>query len=97
MTIGGVYYYAKTNPVFFRQAMRTPQRLLAEGQSDGCGLCGHSSGGSLALHAAASGLVSGLALWETPLAPPDSGARQLSDDLRGSSKSVISTAPSPSI
>ena len=50
----------------------------------GAVLCGHSSGGSLALHAAASGLpISGLALWETPLAPPDSGARQLSDDLRG--------------
>lgn len=51
---------------------------------DGVVLCGHSSGGSLALHAAASGLpVAGLALWETPLAPPGSGAQQLSDDLRG--------------
>jgi len=38
-------------------------------------LCGHSSGCSIALHAAAHGLpVTGLALWEAPLAPPGSGA-----------------------
>jgi len=34
MAIGGVHYYEKTNPVFFRQAMRTLERLLAEGESD---------------------------------------------------------------
>ena len=38
-------------------------------------LCGHSSGCSIAPYAAAHGLpVSGLALWEAPLAPPGSGA-----------------------
>lgn len=30
MAIGGVHYYEHTNPVFFRQAMRTLERLLAE-------------------------------------------------------------------
>lgn len=30
MAIGGVRYYEQTNPVFFRQAMRTLERLLAE-------------------------------------------------------------------
>ncbi|WP_010204337.1 alpha/beta fold hydrolase [Salinibacterium sp. PAMC 21357] len=51
---------------------------------DGVVLCGHSSGGSLALYAAASGLpVAGLALWETPLAPPNGGSRELADSLRG--------------
>ncbi|GAB2640846.1 alpha/beta fold hydrolase [Nocardia goodfellowii] len=40
-------------------------------------LCGHSSGCSLALAAAVRGLaVTGLALWEAPLGPPDSGARE---------------------
>lgn len=38
-------------------------------------LCGHSSGCSIALRAAVSGLpVTGLALWEAPFAPPGSGA-----------------------
>ena len=46
-------------------------------------LCGHSSGCSLSLFAAANGVpVTGLALWEAPLAPPGSGARELADDLR---------------
>ena len=46
-------------------------------------LCGHSSGCSLSLFAAANGLpVAGLALWEAPLAPPDSGASELADELR---------------
>ena len=46
-------------------------------------LCGHSSGCSLSLLAAARGLpVAGLALWEAPLAPPNSGARELADELR---------------
>jgi pimeloyl-ACP methyl ester carboxylesterase len=46
-------------------------------------LCGHSSGCSLALLAAARGLpVSGLALWEAPLAPPDSGGSEWADQLR---------------
>ncbi|MEV0245530.1 alpha/beta hydrolase [Nocardia sp. NPDC050712] len=40
-------------------------------------LCGHSSGCSIALAAAVRGLaVDGLALWEAPLGPPDSGARE---------------------
>ncbi|PPL18655.1 alpha/beta fold hydrolase [Microterricola pindariensis] len=40
-------------------------------------LCGHSSGCSIALAAAARGLpVAGLALWEAPLGPPDGGARE---------------------
>lgn len=30
MAIGGVHYYEHTNPVFFQQAMRTLERLLAE-------------------------------------------------------------------
>jgi len=48
-------------------------------------LCGHSSGCSLALMAAsgdAAATVTGLALWEAPLAPPDSGAREWADDIR---------------
>lgn len=40
-------------------------------------LCGHSSGCSIALAAAVRELpVDGLALWEAPLGPPDSGARE---------------------
>lgn len=40
-------------------------------------LCGHSSGCSIALAAAASGLpVDGLVLWEAPLGPQDGGARE---------------------
>ena len=40
-------------------------------------LCGHSSGCSISLRAAVAGLpVDGLALWEAPLAPPDSGGRE---------------------
>ncbi|AMB58648.1 alpha/beta fold hydrolase [Microterricola viridarii] len=40
-------------------------------------LCGHSSGCSIALAAAARGLpVTGLALWEAPLGPQDGGARE---------------------
>jgi pimeloyl-ACP methyl ester carboxylesterase len=46
-------------------------------------LCGHSSGCSLALLAAARGIpVSGLALWEAPLAPPHSGASEWANQLR---------------
>lgn len=46
-------------------------------------LCGHSSGCSLSLMAAAKGVpVTGLALWEAPLAPPNSGANELADELR---------------
>ncbi|PWC06625.1 alpha/beta fold hydrolase [Mycetocola zhujimingii] len=46
-------------------------------------LCGHSSGCSISLLAAIRGLpVAGLALWEAPLAPPDSGAREWADELR---------------
>lgn len=37
-------------------------------------LCGHSSGSTIALAAAARGVeVAGLVLWETPLRPPESG------------------------
>ncbi|WP_194815052.1 alpha/beta fold hydrolase [Nocardia sp. XZ_19_385] len=40
-------------------------------------LCGHSSGCSIALAATVRGLaVDGLALFEAPLGPPDSGARE---------------------
>ncbi|MEV6278494.1 alpha/beta hydrolase [Nocardia sp. NPDC051832] len=40
-------------------------------------LCGHSSGCSIALAAAVRGLaVDGLALFEAPLGPPDSGGRE---------------------
>lgn len=40
-------------------------------------LCGHSSGCSISLRAAATGLpVDGLALWEAPLGPEDGGARE---------------------
>jgi pimeloyl-ACP methyl ester carboxylesterase len=46
-------------------------------------LCGHSSGCSLALFAATHDVpVAGLALWEAPLAPPDSGSQELADELR---------------
>jgi pimeloyl-ACP methyl ester carboxylesterase len=46
-------------------------------------LCGHSSGCSLALLAAARGVpVAGLALWEAPLAPPHSGGSELAAQLR---------------
>jgi pimeloyl-ACP methyl ester carboxylesterase len=45
-------------------------------------LCGHSSGCSIALYAAAQGVpVAGLALWEAPLAPPDSGAREWAAEI----------------
>jgi pimeloyl-ACP methyl ester carboxylesterase len=45
-------------------------------------LCGHSSGCSIALAAAARGLpVDGLALWEAPLGPQDGGARQWADEV----------------
>lgn len=48
---------------------------LIEVAGGGAVLCGHSSGCSIALKAAVSGLpVTGLALWEAPLAPPGSGA-----------------------
>lgn len=47
-------------------------------------LCGHSSGCSLAMLAAARGLpVAGLTLWEAPLAPPHSGADAFADEIRG--------------
>ncbi|HEY5821299.1 MAG TPA: alpha/beta hydrolase [Propionibacteriaceae bacterium] len=40
-------------------------------------LCGHSSGCSIALKAATSGLaVNGLVLWEAPLGPEDGGAEE---------------------
>ncbi|GGE90701.1 alpha/beta fold hydrolase [Mycetocola zhadangensis] len=46
-------------------------------------LCGHSSGCSISLLAAARGLpIAGLALWEAPLAPPHSGADDFADELR---------------
>ncbi|SIO26668.1 alpha/beta fold hydrolase [Agromyces cerinus] len=45
-------------------------------------LCGHSSGCSISLRAAVAGLaVDGLALWEAPLAPPDSGGREWADEV----------------
>src|SRR5688572_7187162 len=45
-------------------------------------LCGHSSGCSISLRAAVDGLsVDGLALWEAPLGPPNSGAREWADEV----------------
>ena len=45
-------------------------------------LCGHSSGCSISLRAAIDGLpVDGLALWEAPLGPPNSGAREWADEV----------------
>ena len=45
-------------------------------------LCGHSSGCSIALAAAAAGLrVDGLALWEAPLGPPGGGAQAWADGV----------------
>lgn len=45
-------------------------------------LCGHSSGCSIALAAAAAGLpVDGLVLWEAPLGPPDGGAREWASEF----------------
>lgn len=45
-------------------------------------LCGHSSGCSISLRAAVDGLpVAALALWEAPLAPPNSGAREWADEV----------------
>lgn len=52
-------------------------RALIATAGGGAVLCGHSSGCSIALYAAASGLpVAGLALWEAPLGPQDSGGRE---------------------
>jgi pimeloyl-ACP methyl ester carboxylesterase len=48
----------------------------------GATLCGHSSGCSIALAAAASGLaVEGLVLWEAPLGPEDGGAREWAEEV----------------
>jgi pimeloyl-ACP methyl ester carboxylesterase len=45
-------------------------------------LCGHSSGCSISLGAAASGLpVAGLVLWEAPIGPQDGGAREWADEV----------------
>ena len=45
-------------------------------------LCGHSSGCSIALFAAAEGLpISALALWEAPLGPQDGGGREWSAEV----------------
>jgi pimeloyl-ACP methyl ester carboxylesterase len=45
-------------------------------------LVGHSSGCSISLAAAATGLpVNGLVLWEAPLAPEGSGAKEWSDEV----------------
>lgn len=45
-------------------------------------LCGHSSGCSISLVAAARGLpVTGLVLWEPPFGPLDGGAREWADEV----------------
>jgi len=50
---------------------------LIEVAGGGAVLCGHSSGCSISLFAAVSGLaVNGLALWEAPLGQPGSGGAQ---------------------
>lgn len=47
-------------------------------------LCGHSSGCSIGLFAAASGRrIDGLALWEAPLGPPDGGGREWAAEVNG--------------
>lgn len=56
---------------------------LVEAAGGSALLCGHSSGCSLSLLAATKGIpVTGLALWEAPLAPPHSGAKELAAELR---------------
>lgn len=55
---------------------------LIEVAGGGAVLCGHSSGCSISLRAAVAGLaIDGLALWEAPLAPPDSGGREWADEV----------------
>ncbi|WP_125613434.1 alpha/beta fold hydrolase [Specibacter cremeus] len=55
---------------------------LVEAAGGSAVLCGHSSGCSIALAAAASGLpVDGLALWEAPLGPEGGGAREWADEV----------------
>ncbi|MHC5794763.1 alpha/beta fold hydrolase [Lacisediminihabitans sp. FW035] len=45
-------------------------------------LCGHSSGSSIALAAAAAGLPTvGLALWEAPIGPTGGGARAWAEEV----------------
>ena len=55
---------------------------LIEAVGGRAALCGHSSGCSISLRAAVEGLsVAGLALWEAPFAPPNSGAREWADEV----------------
>ncbi|MBM7831602.1 pimeloyl-ACP methyl ester carboxylesterase [Agromyces cerinus] len=55
---------------------------LIEAAGGSAVLCGHSSGCSISLRAAVAGLaVDGLALWEAPLAPPDSGGREWANEV----------------
>lgn len=55
---------------------------LVEAVGGSAVLCGHSSGCSISLYAATHGVpVSGLALWEAPLAPPGSGGQEWSDQV----------------
>lgn len=55
---------------------------LIEVAGGSAALCGHSSGCSISMKAAASGLaVTGLALWEAPLGPEDGGAREWADEV----------------
>lgn len=69
-------------PVTIERELAAIAALVSEAGGNAV-LCGHSSGCSLSLLAAANGLpVAGLALWEAPLAPPNSGANELADELR---------------
>lgn len=56
---------------------------LIDAVGGGAVLCGHSSGCSISLYAAAAARlpVTGLALWEAPLAPPGSGAREWAETV----------------
>ncbi|HEU4807019.1 MAG TPA: alpha/beta hydrolase, partial [Homoserinimonas sp.] len=55
---------------------------LIEAAGGSAVLCGHSSGCSISLYAAAKGLpVDGLVLWEAPLSPEPSGAREWADEV----------------
>jgi pimeloyl-ACP methyl ester carboxylesterase len=57
-------------------------RAVIEACGGSAVLCGHSSGSSISLYAAAAGLpVAGLVLWEAPLAAPAAESKEWVDEL----------------
>lgn len=73
---------AATGPFTLDRELAAISALIDEAGGSAV-LCGHSSGCSISLLAAARGLpVIGLALWEAPLDPPNSGGSDLADELR---------------